>query len=321
MNWIIAFSALLLITCHSNQEKRIVKIGLSHSANHSFTQALLHFDSLLNLQTNGKFDVRIYHSSRLGSEKEMQEMMTLGSLEGALAGLLNNYDPIFAIFEMPYLYRDRDHVFKVFNGEMMKETMKPLEARGLVFTGFYENGFRNITNSIKSITHPEDLKGLLIRTPENPAYMATFEAMGAIPTPMSFSELYTALLQGVVDGQENPLQNIWFGRLYEAQKHIALTYHIYNPAYVLFSKRFWDSLTQEEQKIFRECVAESTRWQLDYMKKLDKKLEQTLKEKGMQFTYPDRTAFEKASLPAYDIIYQELGDRARKIVTQIKNMP
>ena len=314
------FICILLFGCVEQNGLKKVKIGLSHSQNHSFTQALEYFDSLLQKRLPEKFEIEIYHSAILGSEKEMQEMLTLGTLEGAVTGLLNNYDPVFAIFEMPYLYRDRKHVFKVFNGEIIQKVTKPLQERGIVFLGFYENGFRHITNSVKPINKPSDLSGMLIRTPENPAYLNTFKAMDAIPTPMSFSELYTALLQGVVDGQENPLQNIWFGRLYEAQKNIALTAHIYNTAYMLFSKRFWDSLNSEEKIIFKECVAESTLWQMEYMKQLDKSLESKLKEKGMTFTYPDRAAFEEQSKPAYEKMYLQLGDRARNIVQEIKNI-
>jgi len=310
----------LFFNCTKKDRLRKVKFGLSHSQNHSFTQALSHFDSLLQIKLPNKFEVEIYHSAILGSEKEMLEMLTLGSLEGVLTGLLNNYDPLFAIFEMPYLYRDRKHVFEVFTGETIRKAAKPLEERGIVFTGFYENGFRHLTNSIKPIHTPSDITNMLIRTPENPAYLATFKAMEVIPTPMSFSELYTALLQGVVDGQENPLQNIWFGRLYEAQKHIALTGHIYNAAYVLFSKRFWDSLNEEEKEIFRECVAASSLWQLAYMQRLDNSLEAKLKEKGMEFTYPDKDAFEEASKAAYEEMYQQLGDRARVVVEEIRSI-
>ncbi len=311
---------VLLTSCVQQNKVRKVKIGLSHSQNHSFTQGLQHFDSLLQIRLPNRFDVEIYHSAILGSEKEMQEMLTLGTLEGAVTGLLNNYDPVFAIFEMPYLYRDRAHVFEVFNGDLIRKVAKPLEEKGIVFTGFYENGFRHLTNSVKPIEHPSELAGMMIRTPENPAYLETFRAMRVIPTPMSFSELYTALLQNVVDGQENPLQNIWYGRLYEAQKHIALTGHIYNAAYVLFSKRFWASLSKEEKTVFRECVAASTLWQLAYMKQLDQSLEAKLKEKGMQFTQPDRQAFMEASSPAYQEMYQQLGNRAKTIVEEIRSI-
>ncbi|MBS0001159.1 MAG: TRAP transporter substrate-binding protein, partial [Cyclobacteriaceae bacterium] len=170
----------------------------------------------------------------------------------------------------------------------------------------------------REINEPSDLEGLKIRVPENPAQIETLKSLGAIPTPLSFSELYTALVQGVVDGQENPLQNIWFGRLYESQKYIAMTHHIYNSAYVTASKRFWDKLSREDRELTMECLKESSTWQLNYMEKLDRKLEAKMKEEGVIFTYPDRSAFEKATLPAYEAIYSTLGEDARLMVRKIR---
>jgi TRAP-type transport system periplasmic protein len=193
-----------------------------------------------------------------------------------------------------------------------------LHAQGLHLFGFFENGYRHITNSVKAIHTPTDVVGMMIRVPENPAQIQTFKALGAIPTPLSFSELYTALVQGVVDGQENPLQNIWFGRLYEAQKHLAMTGHIYNSAYVLINQAFYAGLAAGDQKIFNRCMRTAIQWQLSYMVASDKTLEDQLKEKGVAFTYPDREPFRQASLPAYEALYRELGPKASVIVKEIK---
>ncbi|MGK7397534.1 MAG: TRAP transporter substrate-binding protein [Candidatus Cyclobacteriaceae bacterium M3_2C_046] len=298
----------------------MIKVGLTHAQSHSFTQALLRFKNCFEQKTNNRYQIRIFHSSQLGGEKEMQEMLTVGSLEISLSGVVNTYEPMFAIFEMPYLYRDREHIFKVNNSQVMQQISLPLQNNGIRLIGFYENGFRNITNSIRPIHTPDDVAGLKIRTPENPAQIETMKALAAIPTPMSFSELYTALVQGVVDGQENPLQNIWFNRLYEAQPYLAMTHHIYNSLYILAGKRFWQSLPANDQVLLKECLAASSLWQLNYMETLDKELEQKMKEYGIEFTYPDRAAFEKASWPAYESIYQQLGEEARNYVQQIKQI-
>jgi tripartite ATP-independent transporter DctP family solute receptor len=219
---------------------------------------------------------------------------------------------------MPYLYRDREHVLNVNTGPIMQEVAASLVPNGIRLIGFYENGYRNVTNSKRPINTPADIKGLMIRTPENPAQIATFNALGAIATPMPFSELYTALLQGVVDGQENPLQQIYLSRLYEAQKYCAKTHHIYNSAYVIISERFWQSLASDDQDMIQECVLESSKWQLNYMKTLDADLEAKLKEAGMEFSYPDEEAFRQECLSAYDTIYEKLGPRARDIVERIR---
>ena len=315
----ILLTVLLFSGCGQKSERaRLVKIGLSHGPNHSFTLALQRFGRNLEEKSGHRFRVKVYYGSQLGGEKELQEMLTIGSVEMSVTGLLNTYEPLFAVFELPYLYTDREQVLRINNGPIMREVSQSLGKNGLHLLGFYENGFRNITNSVRPINTPQDVKGLMIRTPENPAQIETFRALGAIPTPLSFSELYTALLQGVVDGQENPLQNIWYGNLYEAQKYIAMTHHIYNSAYCLISERFWETLSVQDQQLFQDCMQESSRWQLDYMRQLDVELVEKLEEKGMQFTWPDRNEFAIACQPAYEALFARLGPRAREIVARIK---
>jgi tripartite ATP-independent transporter DctP family solute receptor len=313
---------ILIFGCVPGKQNdtRTVKIGLGHGPSHSFTKAFEKFEKKIEERSNGRYDVEIYHSGQMGGENEMQEMLTIGSLEMTVTGVINTYEPLFSVFEMPYLYRSREHVLKVNNSEIMDDVAESLTRYGIKLIGFYENGYRNISNSVRLIKIPEDMEGLMIRTPENAAQILTMKALGASPTPMPFSELYTALAQGVVDGQENPLQNIWYGRLYEVQNHIAITHHIYNSGYVLISYKFWNKLSQSDQELFRKCLYETTLWQLDYMKDLDRELEQKMKEQGVKFTYPDREAFKKATRSAYDKLYQKLGDKARKIVKQIRNI-
>ena len=319
----IFFLLLILFTlpgCRPEQDIKTIKVGLTHSRSHSFSQALDIFAELLAERSGGKYEVDIFHSAQIGNEKEMQEMLTIGSLEICLSGVLNTYEPLFTIFEMPYLYRDREHIFNVNNGPVMQEISASLEKHGIVLIGFYENGFRNISNSIKPIEKPEDVRGMKIRTPENPAQIQTFRTLGAIPTPLSFSELYTALVQGVIDGQENPLQNIWYGRLYESQKYIAITHHIYNSLYITVSKKFWDRIPDEDRKLIKSCIDESSKWQLEYMKNLDQELIKKMEGEGVTFTYPDQKAFARATMPAYEKIYEVLGDEAGKYVEMIRNM-
>ena len=319
---VVLYTALLAISCSGGIKDgpRVVKIGLTHNQAHSFTQALELFAREVENRTDNRYNLKIYHSAQLGGEQELQQMLSIGSLEIALSGVLNSYEPLFSVFELPYLYRDREHVLQVNNSDIIMDVSKSLHPKGLQLIGFYENGFRNITNSIRPINSPEDINGMLIRTPENTAQIETIRALGGIPTPMSFSELYTALIQGVVDGQENPLQNIWNGRFYEAQKHLAVTHHIYNSVYVIAGRIFWLSLPEEDREIFIECLVESTLWQLDFMKTRDQELEVLMQEEGMEFTYPDKAEFEKASLPAYDALYRQLGPQAREIVARIKEL-
>jgi TRAP-type transport system periplasmic protein len=296
------------------------KMGIGHPPGQSFVVASEKFKEMVEKRSNGKLKVEIFHSSQLGGEREMQEMVALGTLEMSVSGIVVVYEPLFALLEAPFLYRDREHIKKMQESAVVAELGQALLNKGIRLVGFYENGFRNITNSKRPITSPADVKGLKIRTPENLAQLETFKAVGAVATPMAYSELYNALSQGVVDGQENPLQNIWTGKMYEVQKHLAMTGHIYNSAYILANNKFWTGLPADLRKIAEESLREASHFQMDLVANLDKKLIEDLKAKGMQVTYPDQEAFRKATAPAYDAFYAKFGDRGRKIIETIRGL-
>ncbi len=297
-----------------------IKFGIGHPPTHSFVKATEKFKELIEKRTNGQLKVEIFPSSQLGGEREMQEMVALGTLEMSVSGITVIYEPLYALLEAPFLYRDRDHIRKVMASPIVAELGESLLKKGIRYIGFYENGFRHITNSKRPINAPTDVKGLKIRTPENLAQIETFKALGAVATPMAFSELYNALAQGVVDGQENPLQNIWNGKFYEVQKHLAITSHIYNSAYILISEKFWSGLSAEQRKALAESIQEASAFQLDMVANLDKQLLQDMKAKGMQVTTPDQNAFRAATAPAYDAFYAKFGDRAKRIIEAIRGM-
>jgi len=300
--------------------QQTVKIGIDHGPTHSFTQAMERFGKILEQKRPGEYKVQVYASAQLGNERVMQEALTLGSLEFVVTGLLNIYEPKFALLEAPFLFRDRQHILKMQESDVVQKLAATLPPKGLRLVGFVENGFRNITNNVRPINVPGDVKGLKIRTPENMAQVETFRALGAQPTPMPFAELYNALRMGVVDGQENPLQNINDGKLFEAQKHLALTGHIYNSAYVVVSEQFFAKQKPEQQKAIIEAVKEATLWQFNMMRDRDGELLETLKQKGMQVTTPDQEAFRTATAPAYEAFYAKLGPDARAIVESIRSL-
>ncbi|WP_158625957.1 TRAP transporter substrate-binding protein [Arsenicitalea aurantiaca] len=297
-----------------------LKIGHGHSEQHSFHLALEKFAELLEEKAPGTFDVSIFANAQLGSEREMQEQLTFGGLEMTVTGVLGIYEPKLALMELPFLFRDRDHVLAAQHSEPVTNLVADLPSKGLRLVGFLENGFRNITNSVRPINAPGDVNGLKIRTPENQAQIETFRALGAQPTPMPFSELYAALRQGVVDGQENPLQNIHDGKLYEAQAHLALTGHIYNSAYVVVSEAFFQGLPADAQEALLAAADEAGEWQLYYMAERDGELLQMLRDEGMEVSEPDKDAFLEATAPAYDVFYQQYGDEARDFVTAIQGL-
>lgn len=295
-----------------------LKVGHGHSAKHSFHLAMEKFAELLEAKAPGQFKVRVFPSAQLGSERVMQEALTLGTLEMTVTGVLGIYEPKFALLELPFLFRDRPHILAAQQSNAVNALAASLPPKGLRLVGFVENGFRNITNNAKPINAPADVNGLKIRTPENPAQIETFKALGAKPTPMPFSELYNALKQGVVDGQENPLQNIYDGKLYEVQKHVALSGHIYNSAYIVIGETFYQGLTKDQQKAVMAAALEAGQWQFNYIKELDGELLGKLKAAGMQVTEVDKAAFLKATVPAYEAFYAKFGDDARKFVSAIQ---
>jgi TRAP-type transport system periplasmic protein len=296
------------------------KFGIGHPPGQSFVVASEKFKEAVEKRSNGRLKIEIYPSSQLGGEREMQEMVALGTLEMSVSGITVVYEPLFALLEAPFLYRDREHIKKMHQSAVVADLGQTLLNKGIRLVGFYENGFRNITNSKRAIQSPGDVKGLKIRTPENIAQLETFKALGAVATPMAYSELYNAMAQGVVDGQENPLQNIWTGKMFEVQKHLAMTGHIYNSAYVLANSKFWAGLPADLRKIAEEEITKASHFQMDLVASQDKKMLEDLKAKGMQVTVPDQEAFRKATAPAYDAFYAKFGDRARKIIETIRGL-
>ncbi|HTU00168.1 MAG TPA: TRAP transporter substrate-binding protein [Candidatus Sulfotelmatobacter sp.] len=297
-----------------------LKVGIVHPPEHSFVVASQKFKELAEARSAGRLKVELFPSAQLGGEREMQEMVALGTLQMSVTGVIVTYEPLFALLEAPYLYRDREHIKKVMESRVVDDLGEALLKKGVRLVGFYENGFRHITNNVHAIGGPADVKGLKIRTPENLAQVETFKSLGAVATPIAYSELYVALKTGVVDGQENPLQNIWFGKFYEVQKHLALTSHIYNCAYVIANAKFWGGLPADLRGIAEGALREATHFQMDLVAKQDEKILADLKAKGMQVTSPSQGAFRQATAPTYDAFYAKFGDRARKIIEGIRGL-
>ena len=312
-------AALALIAAPGAVAKNIViKVGHGHTPTHSYQLGLERSAQAIKEATNGRITLKFYPSAQLGNERQMQESLTTGTLEMTITGLANLYDPAFALFDFPFLYDNRTQIKNVMYSDLMKDMGQGLIKKGLRIIGLMEVGFRDVTSN-KPINTPADLKGFKIRTPESPAQIECFKAMGAMPTPMSFSELYGALQQGVVDGQENPLENIFNGKLYEVQKYVNVTKHIYNFAYVFISEKFWKTLTPEDQKLIASEVKKGCLWQIDYLKGKEADYADQLRAKGMTFVEVDRNQFREAAMGAYQSDFvKKLEPRSTEIIEQIR---
>jgi tripartite ATP-independent transporter DctP family solute receptor len=214
-------------------------------------------------------------------------------------GAVSSVVPEFAALGMPFLFADVQKAWTVMDGPIGKELGDKTSAKGMVLLGLWDNGIRQMSNSKRAIKSPADMKGLKMRTPPDAVTVDIMQAMGADAQQIKFSELYVALQQGVVDGQENPLTNIASAKLYEVQKYISLSGHKYESTPFLMSKRTWDRMTPADQKVVTEAAAEATQLQRRLNKEVDDKLVADLKGKGVQIDTIDRKAFVDASASVY----------------------
>ena len=288
---------------------RIIRLNHTLAPDSHYHKGLEKFAELIDQKTNGEVEVQIFHSSQLGSERDAIEGVILGTLEATLVSTapLANFSKQFLVFDLPFIVKDRATAYKALDGELGAQMAKSLDEKGIKTLAFWENGFRMLTNSRRPIERPEDVAGLKIRLMENPVHMATFKTLGAAPVPMPFGELFTALQQKTVDGQENPLVIIQTSKFYEVQKHLALTGHFYAPAALLIGQRFFNSLTPEQQQAIQEAAIEARDWERQYCIDLEASLVAELKAAGMEVTYPDLDAFEKAVQPVYEEFEAEIG--------------
>ncbi|MCX5805259.1 MAG: DctP family TRAP transporter solute-binding subunit [Proteobacteria bacterium] len=238
------------------QAKIVVKYGHVGPPIHPQHHGALAFAKYVNEKTNGEIEVQVFPLGQLGGERSMTEQVQSGTLHmtAVTAGVLANFVPEMGIIELPFIYPNRETAYKVLDDKDIRDRFyKYCDPKGFVFIGYTENEFRDITNSKRVIRKPEDLKGLKIRVIESPLFIDTFKALGTNPTPLPFPEIYNALQQKVIDAQDNPLYTSILMKFTEVNKFATITNHILTECPVVINKKFWNSLTPEQQKIFREA--------------------------------------------------------------------
>jgi TRAP-type transport system periplasmic protein len=249
--------------------------------------------------------VHVFGSSQLGGDEQLLQKIKLGTVDFALPStVLSSQIDAFGLFEMPYLVRDREHM-KAIEREVVWPELAPLaEAEGYRVIAVWENGFRHVTNNLHPIESPADLAGIKLRTPRGVWRVKLFQALGANPTPMALSEVFIGLQTGVIDGQENPLAQIWGSKLYEVQKYLSMTGHVYTPAYVVVSPSRWDGLPDDVRAILEEEARATQEFVYETAARLDRELLDKIRESGVAVNEPDRAAFVEASSG----IYREFGE-------------
>ncbi|MBT0957427.1 DctP family TRAP transporter solute-binding subunit [Alphaproteobacteria bacterium KMM 3653] len=279
-----------------------IRLGHVLPESHSWHSAATGFAEEVNSRTEGRVAIEVFPSGQLGSEKEVIEGLQFGSVQAGLigSGSFQGIEPRMGIIEMPYAWGARDQAFAALDGDLGVALADMLDAKGIKVLGWWENGFRNITNNVRPVTKPEDLAGLKIRVTPDKVRLATFEGLGAEPAPLSFGELYSALQQGVFDAQENPLAIIYSSSFFEVQKYVSLSEHIWGAATLTMSKSVWDKISPEDQAIVTEAATTWGLKQRDMVAAANDELIAQLKDKGMQFNEVDKAAFITAVEPIWE---------------------
>jgi tripartite ATP-independent transporter DctP family solute receptor len=258
----------------------------------------------VNEALKGRVEVKVFHSSQLGTDEAMVKGIRVAAPEMvAPSTVMSTVDQRFGVFEMPYLIVNRAHMKKVAeNKEVQKALFDPLPARGIRLLGVWENGFRHITNNRRPIKYPGDLNDIKLRVPGGVWRVKMFRAYGANPSPMPFAEVYSALQQGVMDGQENPFPQIWSAKFHEVQKYLSLTGHVYTPAYLIVNEDFWRKLPKDVQATIAKIAWATGDFARSEGERLDKELIAKIAP-PMRVNEPDKEAFIKAS----GAVYEEFG--------------
>jgi tripartite ATP-independent transporter DctP family solute receptor len=279
---LVATAALATVGIAAAQDK-VIKFANQNAAGHPIVQGMEKFAEIVAAKSGGKIKVNVFPGGQLGSDQANVSALQGGTLEMASmnSGIFASQVKEFAAFDLPFMFANGKEADAVVDGPFGQKMHAKLEEKGLVGLGYYELGFRNITNSKRPITKVEDIAGLKLRVIPNPINVDWVKALDANPTPLPWPEVYAALEQKAVDGQENPVATIYGAKLYEVQKYMTLTNHQYNPQSVVISKKFWDTLSADEKKIIGDAVTESAKFQRQQARASVASTLENLKKAGM----------------------------------------
>ncbi len=313
----LALAAVLALPLAAHAQA--VKLTLGHGAavGNPRHEASVKFAEVAKAKSGGRIEVQVAPSAQLGDDAAMVTALRTGALDLSAnsQGAVANAVPEYAAFGMPFLFSSPAQAFKLLDGPLGKELADKSAEKGLIVLGWWDNGIRQMTNSKRPITKVEDMKGLKMRTPPDATLVDIMQALGAEAQQIKFAELYVALQQGVVDGQENPLVNIYASKLYEVQKYLAMTNHQFQMTPFLMSKRTWDRLSEADRKALQEAAVEATALQRKLSQEENDRLLGELKAKGVQVTTVDKAAFAKATASVDDKwIASPIGPYVKKVI-------
>lgn len=312
----LATTAAIGIASSAFAADMTMKFGHVGAPGSLFEASANNFAECVNSTSDGKVEVQTFGSSQLGKDKELLQKLKLGQVDFALpSSVMSSVDDVFGIFEMPYIISDRDHMRRV-QGAMMGKFQSAAEAKGYHIVGLAENGFRHITNNTRAINVPADLEGIKLRTPNGVWRVSMFKLYGANPTPMAFSDVFTALQTGVMDGQENPYAQIASAKFQEVQKYLSITGHVYTPAYILASQKKFSGLAEDVQAMLTDCASKAQDFTYEKAAQLETELLEVIKAAGVEVNEADKAAFIEASKPIYEAFAAEV-DGGQEMIDQV----
>ncbi|MEL6979037.1 MAG: TRAP transporter substrate-binding protein [Pseudomonadota bacterium] len=309
-------AALVSSAAHAEMTLKFGHVGAPGSL---FEASVNAFAECANSALGGVAKVETFGSSQLGKDKELLQKLKLGQVDFALpSSVMSSVDDTFGVFEMPYIIQDREHMKRV-QAALGDKFQAAAQANGYRILGYFENGFRHITNNVRPINKPEDLAGIKLRTPNGAWRIKMFQQYGANPTPMSFSDVFTALQTNTMDGQENPYAQIASAKFQEVQKYLSITGHVYTPAYVLASERHFSKLPADVQAALEKCGQDTQATVYETAAQFEVDLLKVIQDAGVEVNEADKAAFIEASQPIYDEFANSV-DGGSELIETVKGL-
>lgn len=293
----------------------VIRISFAGGDTHPIMKTLEEFEKGFEEKTEGRYDVQLYANAVLGDDLKATEQVKAGELDA----VVTSPSPIgtivkeIMVFDLPYLFKSEEEADTILSGPFAEYLDGKMEEKGLINMAWYEDGFRHLTNSRQAVTKPEDVKGMKIRTMENPIHLTAWRNLGANPTPMAYTDVFTALSQHVIDGQENPYPTIYDGKFYEVQKYLSTTGHVYSPFVFIYSEKLFSRLPEEDQKLFKETAKETESINRQINRREALECRSVMEEAGMEvteLTTEQIQAFQDQLIPIWGDFTDIFGEEA-----------
>lgn len=310
-----AFAAAVMLLSTNAFADPTYTLKLAHAVpvENPYHYGAMRFKELVEAETKGDMVIQVFPNNELSTgERDILEGLQLGTIDMYVGstGPMGGFEKSFLLFDFPFLFKDLKDAFEVLDGPIGDHVFKKLDSQGIHGLAWMVNGFRNLTNSKRPVVKISDVAGLKVRTMENKLHMAMWRELGADPTPMAWSEVFTALQQGTIDGQENPLTVIYTSKLNEVQKYLALTRHVFSPAFIAIASSKLEDLPEKYQAVIVKAAKAAALHEREVYEKMDAEFLEKLRAAGMEVSTPDLDEYRKAVQPVYEKYRSELGDDA-----------